>query len=194
MNDWQAQWSRRGWMLAMTLGGGGVAVSSVGAQRHPGHAPPRGTATSRFGADMHTAMVAMVRDMGQAPMTDDPDRDFLAMMIPHHEGAVAMAKPCAWPGSACADARRRDHCWPGGRDRVDAQPPPDFACRPRPESRWIPGPRGYPRTDPGAEQIEDRSRPPDRDHPMNTYGKLSPSHIPREYEVFQPEWPAPRHA
>jgi uncharacterized protein (DUF305 family) len=41
---------------------------------------------------MHAAMVKMSKDMEAAPMTGDPDKDFLAMMIPHHEGAVEMAR------------------------------------------------------------------------------------------------------
>jgi uncharacterized protein (DUF305 family) len=41
---------------------------------------------------MRTAMDGMMRAMHGAPMTGDPDRDFLAMMIPHHEGAVEMAR------------------------------------------------------------------------------------------------------
>src|SRR5262249_8235977 len=32
------------------------------------------------------------KDMMAAPMTGDPDHDFSAMMIPHHQGAVDMAK------------------------------------------------------------------------------------------------------
>jgi uncharacterized protein (DUF305 family) len=41
---------------------------------------------------MHAAMQAMTSAMALAPMTGDPDHDFLAMMIPHHEGAVEMAR------------------------------------------------------------------------------------------------------
>jgi YVTN family beta-propeller protein len=37
-------------------------------------------------------MGTMDRDMRAAPMTGDPDHDFSAMMIPHHQGAVDMAK------------------------------------------------------------------------------------------------------
>jgi len=33
----------------------------------------------------------MMADMGR-PMTGDPDRDFIAEMLPHHQGAVDMAK------------------------------------------------------------------------------------------------------
>jgi uncharacterized protein (DUF305 family) len=41
---------------------------------------------------MHAAMQAMQHAIASAPMTGDPDHDFLAMMIPHHEGAVEMAR------------------------------------------------------------------------------------------------------
>jgi uncharacterized protein (DUF305 family) len=41
---------------------------------------------------MDQAMTLMDRGMENAPMTGDPDHDFAAMMIPHHQGAVDMAK------------------------------------------------------------------------------------------------------
>ncbi len=39
---------------------------------------------------MHTAMVRMDEGMNVA-CTEDPDVDFAAMMVPHHQGAVDMA-------------------------------------------------------------------------------------------------------
>ena len=48
-------------------------------------------ATESFKTQMMKAMEHMHRDMSIVP-SDDPDRDFAAMMIPHHQGAVDMAK------------------------------------------------------------------------------------------------------
>jgi uncharacterized protein (DUF305 family) len=39
-----------------------------------------------------SGMVTMGKKMSHAPMTGNADRDFVAMMLPHHQGAVAMAK------------------------------------------------------------------------------------------------------
>jgi len=38
------------------------------------------------------AMERMHAAMAAAPRTGQPDRDFLAAMIPHHQGAIDMAK------------------------------------------------------------------------------------------------------
>ena len=41
---------------------------------------------------MNQAMTMMDQGMKQAPMAGNPDHDFAAMMIPHHQGAIDMAK------------------------------------------------------------------------------------------------------
>jgi uncharacterized protein (DUF305 family) len=41
---------------------------------------------------MNDAMDSMDHGMKDAPMTGDPDHDFAVMMIPHHQGAIDMAK------------------------------------------------------------------------------------------------------
>jgi uncharacterized protein (DUF305 family) len=49
-------------------------------------------ADERFATAMHAGMQRMMRDMHAATSSGNPDIDFLAMMIPHHEGAVEMAR------------------------------------------------------------------------------------------------------
>jgi uncharacterized protein (DUF305 family) len=46
----------------------------------------------QFGQMMSVAMDKMHEQMAAPRQTGDPDRDFLAMMIPHHAGAVEMAR------------------------------------------------------------------------------------------------------
>ncbi len=75
---WQIAWV---FALALTL----PAI----AQDHRGHIAK---ASTQFSADMHAGMDKMMVDMASAPMSGNPDTDFLAMMIPHHEGAVEMAR------------------------------------------------------------------------------------------------------
>ncbi|SFD31106.1 protein of unknown function [Bosea sp. CRIB-10] len=45
-----------------------------------------------FGEAMDRSMARMHEGMAAAKPTGDPDRDFAAMMIPHHQGAVEMAE------------------------------------------------------------------------------------------------------
>lgn len=48
--------------------------------------------TDGFAVQMGHAMSVMDQGMQHAPMTGDPDHDFASMMIPHHQGAIDMAK------------------------------------------------------------------------------------------------------
>lgn len=52
----------------------------------------QGDSNPSFGREMMEGMSKMDRDMVAAPMTGDPNHDFSAMMIPHHQGAIDMAK------------------------------------------------------------------------------------------------------
>ena len=59
---------------------------------HFHHPPSAGQATgSSFDAEMGEAMERMHSNM-MVPPSGDPDRDFAVMMIPHHQGAVDMAR------------------------------------------------------------------------------------------------------
>lgn len=51
-----------------------------------------GPHAATFAKLMHASMAAMDRDMASAPMNENVDHDFAVMMIPHHQGAIDMAK------------------------------------------------------------------------------------------------------
>ncbi len=72
-------------VLSILAGGSCLSASSPG---HSVHAP----ADSAFEQEMMKSMSKMDQEMGAAPMTGDPNHDFSAMMIPHHQGAIDMAK------------------------------------------------------------------------------------------------------
>lgn len=78
-----------------------LAAAPAGAQEHAHHhgggsnaAPPVFVASTAkpFGALMDDAMAVMDAGMRQAPMNGVSEHDFSTMMIPHHQGAVDMAK------------------------------------------------------------------------------------------------------
>ena len=73
----------------MSLRGAGIVLGlltalAAGAQMRP--------AAAQFMQAMNASMESMDRQMGSAPMNGDVDHDFAAMMIPHHQGAIDMAK------------------------------------------------------------------------------------------------------
>ena len=94
-------------LVTVALGSAGICVagtSLAGAPAIEGHhhsaaAPsssplPAFVATGEkpYGALVDDAMAVMNDGMARAPMHGNADHDFAAMMIPHHQGAVDMAK------------------------------------------------------------------------------------------------------
>ncbi|HEY7844215.1 MAG TPA: DUF305 domain-containing protein [Bradyrhizobium sp.] len=57
---------------------------------HEAHPPPVASNEAAFLSDNETAMTRMMNDMAAKP-SGDIDRDFVAMMAPHHQGAIDMA-------------------------------------------------------------------------------------------------------
>lgn len=88
--------------VATLIGAGLLATAPIAlAQQKPGsptmhnhgatHAPGAAHGNSPSSAAYMDGMAKMNRDMGM-PMTGDADRDFATMMIPHHQGAIDMAR------------------------------------------------------------------------------------------------------
>jgi len=72
----------------------GLTAAVMGCTRAAGDSAVRrtgGTADGPFIAASGAAVQQMMKAMAVRP-SGDVDRDFVAMMIPHHESAIAMAK------------------------------------------------------------------------------------------------------
>jgi len=83
-------------LVAAAAGAGPAALAQApkpGMTMPGGTAIPGGQATGANHQEMMAAMDRMNQTM-MAPqaMTGDPDRDFVAMMTPHHQGAIDMAR------------------------------------------------------------------------------------------------------
>ena len=86
MNSWI-----RNLALACTL----IAHGACSQSDHSAmHHPPAGISgePQGFASQMDAGMQTMMTNMHAPGYTGNPDVDFLAMMIPHHEGAVEMAR------------------------------------------------------------------------------------------------------
>jgi hypothetical protein len=59
-------------------------------EAHPSAPPATAVAEAPFWKENEAAMIRMMNDMAVKP-TGDVDRDFAAMMVPHHQGAIDMA-------------------------------------------------------------------------------------------------------
>lgn len=83
--------SKLGAALALATLLSGAAFAQA-ADPHTGHsmAAPSGKSTSPSNAAYEQANAKMHKDMA-VPLTGDADVDFLAGMIPHHQGAIDMA-------------------------------------------------------------------------------------------------------
>jgi uncharacterized protein (DUF305 family) len=77
-----------GLTLAAALLTGGVLWTLAPAQDAPANAP---NSEAPFLAANDAAMETMMKDMAIKP-SGDVDRDFVAMMVPHHQGAIDMAE------------------------------------------------------------------------------------------------------
>ena len=79
----------------LALWGLGITASQAADMHmHDGPAVPSqyGKQFENFASEMSVGMAKMMTDMHAPGYTGDPDIDFLEMMIPHHEGAVDMAR------------------------------------------------------------------------------------------------------
>ena len=85
------------WLLPLFLLATAPATAQQGHEQHSGAKPPPAKQKtepeySRFAREMSASMGKMMRDMHEPGYAGNHDIDFLAMMIPHHEGAVEMAR------------------------------------------------------------------------------------------------------
>ncbi|AMR81300.1 DUF305 domain-containing protein [Cupriavidus nantongensis] len=83
-------------IAALCLSAASLAAPAQNAHPHPHHAtapPPFVASTAKpYATLIDDAMNVMHHGMTQAPTNGFPDHDFVAMMIPHHQGAIDMAK------------------------------------------------------------------------------------------------------
>lgn len=88
----------RGWpgialgLSLAVLAGGALAESSAALAHVHNHPAMHASTSPGFQKDMDSGMARMMQDMHSPGYTGNVDIDFLSMMIPHHAGAVDMAR------------------------------------------------------------------------------------------------------
>ena len=79
-------------LVGLSSHGQDAATHHHGATSGKAPAPFVASTAKPFAQLMDDAMAVMDYGMRAAPMNGEPDHDFVTMMIPHHQGAVDMAK------------------------------------------------------------------------------------------------------
>ena len=74
------------------LGAGAAIAEQPAASAKPPASATMPVVSSPADQTMMQGMKKMQADMAAAPVTGNTDKDFVAMMLPHHQGAVDMAK------------------------------------------------------------------------------------------------------
>lgn len=116
-----------------------VAVAQQGHVHHA-ETPTPCSSGDAFAQALATAMDQMHKDMMSPMPTGDADRDFLATMIPHHEGAVEMARLVLIHGKDPLVRRLAEEIIAGQQSEIEA-----MRARLRIISKGAdPSPEGYP--------------------------------------------------
>jgi uncharacterized protein (DUF305 family) len=76
--------TRKLMLIGMLFGLGATALAQM--------IMDKDTSDAKFMLEMKTGMERMDHDMAAAPMNGNADHDFAAMMMPHHQGAIDMAR------------------------------------------------------------------------------------------------------
>jgi DUF305 family protein family protein len=76
--------------LLLAFSAPSLVLGAFAHEAHPAAQKAAGTDESAFLAENDAAMTKMMNDMAAKP-SGDIDRDFVAMMAPHHQGAIDMA-------------------------------------------------------------------------------------------------------
>ncbi len=82
-------------MAVLCAGGSCWAQAQNQSQSMPGMSgmsAPAASPAPGADKDLMGSMDAMNKAMAATPMTGDVDQDFVAMMVPHHQGAIDMCK------------------------------------------------------------------------------------------------------